>query len=218
LRGDFGFDAASRDGTRLYVIHYRSRDHRRYAVELLRTTDTVPTLATVVEKGEPGERMSGLPVTRVTSRRGDWVYTLYDGGGGGHAPFIHALQTKDAYTICIDVATLKGRTDLQRLKLALAAPTVTITSADGAPLVRVNTDSFQVTPVSTEHAAKPAPPKAATRQAASDHTPLYVGGAGALLLVMALAGRALIGRARTERARTERALTARAPEARAPKG
>src|SRR5436190_7875172 len=70
LHGNFGFDAVSPDGSRVYVIHYLSRDHRRYAVQALRANDPAASLETVVEKGEPGERMTGLPVTRATSRDG----------------------------------------------------------------------------------------------------------------------------------------------------
>src|SRR3954449_194494 len=32
LRGDFGFDATSSDGSKLYVIRYLSADRHRYAV------------------------------------------------------------------------------------------------------------------------------------------------------------------------------------------
>jgi hypothetical protein len=158
LRGDYGFDATSADGARLYVIRYRSRDRREYAIQTLRTADDSARLRTVVEKGEPGERMSGLPITRVSSRDGGWVYTLYE-GAGGHEPFIHALQTQQAFTVCIDLDALAGRPDLSRLKLALAGPVLSVKRSDGAPLARVNTESFDVTPVTAtpapRHAAQP---------------------------------------------------------------
>src|SRR5436190_9850809 len=125
LHGDYGFDAVSPDGSRIYVIRYESRDHRRYAVQAMRADDPNASPETVVEKGEPGERMTGLPVARATSGADGWIYTLYDGAGS--APFIHALQTQQAFTVCIDLHALEGRRDLHWLKLALSAGVLTVT-------------------------------------------------------------------------------------------
>jgi hypothetical protein len=80
LRGDFSFDAISPDGRTLYLIHYPTpSDILRYEVRAydLRAGRLLPE--PIVDPREPGERMSGLPVTRATSPDGRWEYTLYDG-------------------------------------------------------------------------------------------------------------------------------------------
>jgi hypothetical protein len=101
LRGAFSYDTMSPDASTLYVIHYLSRDRTHDAVQAMSTSAAKPRLTTLVEKGEPGEQMSGLPISRATSPDGGWVYTLYD--GAGKTPFVHALATVDRFTVCIDV-------------------------------------------------------------------------------------------------------------------
>src|SRR4051794_9837890 len=145
LRGDFGFDALAPDGSRIYVIHYLSGNHSRYAVQAMRASDPEASLQTVVEKGEPGEKMSGVPTTRTTSANGSWIYTLYD--GEGTHPFIHALQSADQFTVCIDLPGLARRRDLTTLRLVLRGSGLTVTDAGRKPLVRVNTESYEVTDV-----------------------------------------------------------------------
>jgi hypothetical protein len=194
LRGDYGFDATSPDGKKLYVIQYRSRDHRTYAIQALSTSSARPSLQTVVEKGEPGERMSGLPITRASSPDGTWVYTLYD-GSGGHEPFIHALAAKDAFTVCIDLDALAGRRDLSRLRLTLTPATLTVHRADGKPLVNVSTESFEAASVSATVAPKAAQPK--PTDTSTDRT--WPAAAITALVVLALAT--------TQRARRRRKLS-----------
>jgi DNA-binding beta-propeller fold protein YncE len=158
LRGAFGYDAMSPDGSTLYVIHYLSRDRTHYAVQAMTTAAAKPSLTTVVEKGEPGEKMGGLPISRATSPDGRWVYTLYD--GAGKTPFVHALATADRFTVCIDVHRIAGRSDLTSLHLKLSpdARTLNITDKTGRPLALVDTQSYQATKAPTA-AAAPAPQK-----------------------------------------------------------
>ena len=47
--------------------------------------------------------MDGYPLTRVTSADGRWVYTLYQNGGVGGYPFVHALDTVRGVAHCIGV-------------------------------------------------------------------------------------------------------------------
>jgi DNA-binding beta-propeller fold protein YncE len=145
LRGVFSYDAMSPDGSTLYVIRYLSSDRRHYAVQAMDTSDARPALRTVVEKGEPGEQMSGLPISRATSPNGNWVYTLYD--GAGKTPFVHALSTADRFTMCIDLDALAGRSDLASLSLKLSPnePTLNVTGTNGKPVALINPESFQVT-------------------------------------------------------------------------
>src|SRR4051794_354475 len=157
LRGDYSFDAMSPDASTIYLIKFLSSDGRRYAIQALDMTASEPVAKTVVEKGEPGERMSGLPVSRSTSPDGGWVYTLYNGAEG--APFIHALSTVDKFTMCIDLDALAGRPDIASMTTELTpdAKTLAVT-AGGEPVALMNTKSFEV----TEPAAAAAPPTAAT--------------------------------------------------------
>jgi hypothetical protein len=170
LAGTYSFDAVSPDASKLYVLRFLSRDRTHYAVQALDTTSNHPVAKTVVEKGEPGERMSGRAVTRTNNPDGSWVYTLYD--GAGRTPFVHALSTVNSYTVCIDLDSLIGRTDLSTLTLALNPETNILAVKRGhAMLATINTDGFQVT------AARAAPPShaAAPKEAPRDIPWLIVG-------------------------------------------
>jgi hypothetical protein len=119
LRGDFSFDALSPDGRTMFLIEYTARrDPSRYAVREydLRRSALLPE--PVVDPREPDERMRGMPITRATSRDGRWEYTLYDGAGS--YPFVHALDTRRAEALCIDLDALTGHMRLYELRLRLA--------------------------------------------------------------------------------------------------
>jgi DNA-binding beta-propeller fold protein YncE len=186
LPGVFSYDAMSPDGSTLYVIRYLSSDRRQYAVQAMDTSDARPTLHTVVEKGEPGEQMSGLPISRATSPSGNWVYTLYD--GAGKTPFVHALSTADRFTMCIDLDALAGRADLTSLSLKLSPnePTLNVTGPNGKPVALINTESFEVTePPAT---ATTAPRKEPTAESDSTNAPKIIAialAAGLLLAALA---------------------------------
>jgi hypothetical protein len=143
LRGDYSFDAMSPDASTLYVIRYLSSDGTHYAVQALDLTDSRPAAETVVEKGEPGEEMTGLPLARATSPDAGWVYTLYD--GAGNTPFVHALSTVDRFTVCIDLHALAGRSTAGLdLKLRPQIDKLEVRMA-GTPVSVIQTDTFEVT-------------------------------------------------------------------------
>jgi hypothetical protein len=143
LAGTYSFDAISPDASKLFVLRFLSRDRTHYAVQALDTSSSRPVARTVVEKGEPGEAMTGRALTRTTSRDGSWVYTLYDGAGA--TPFVHALSTVHTYTVCIDLDSLEGRKDLSTLALALNPRTDTLAvKRAGAVLATISTDGFEV--------------------------------------------------------------------------
>lgn len=149
LKGTYSFDAMSPDASQLYVIRFLSQDGTRYAVQGLDLNARRPVARTLVEKGEPGERMAGQAMTRATSADGAWVYTLYDGAEG--EPFVHALSTVDAITVCIDLDALAGRDDLRSLTLLPGVHSLDVIGKDGS-LATINTDTFEV----TDHAVVPA--------------------------------------------------------------
>jgi hypothetical protein len=92
--------------------------------------------------------MRGYPLTRATSPDGRWAYTLYD--GGGDHPFIHALDTVEGRTVCIDVHQLAGHPALRnfipqpisRFELAMGDELTVLDQ--GEPIALVDTATFAV--------------------------------------------------------------------------
>jgi hypothetical protein len=119
LSGGFSFDAISPDGSTVYLIEHLSPVFGgAYRVRALDAKSGRLLPEPIVDPEEPWERMTGIPVSRVTSVDGRWAYTLYAGYGGGRRdgrgapeirdPFIHALDTVSARAICIDLPQLEG--------------------------------------------------------------------------------------------------------------
>jgi hypothetical protein len=103
LKGNFEVDALSATGNTLFLIEYLpaiNPDHYQVrAYDLL--TETLLDGA-LVDKREPDEVMAGERQGAVTARDGSWVYTLYLRTKNKTA-FIHALNTIDKFTWCIDL-------------------------------------------------------------------------------------------------------------------
>src|SRR4051794_8815459 len=117
LRGDFSFDAVAPGGRALYLIQYVSpTDPTRYDVRAYDVAAGRLRPGAIVDPRERDEKMRGFPVTRAMSPDGRWAYTLYD--GGGHAPFVHALDTATGHARCID---LPGRSGAFALRLRATA-------------------------------------------------------------------------------------------------
>src|SRR3954451_446021 len=123
LRGDFSLDAISPDGSKLYLIEYKSLSRRsfdptQYAVRSFDTASGKLDPQPVTDPTEPDEKMGGLPVTRTMSADGRWAYTLYS---GSEHPFVHALDTVGHTARCIDLDALTKRDDLFQMRLRTAA-------------------------------------------------------------------------------------------------
>jgi hypothetical protein len=145
LRGSFAFDAVSPDGRRLYVLHYPGgvSGGIRYVVRSvdLRTGRLEP--GAIVDKTEPGERMSGIALGRAWSRDGTWAYTLYN-GGDGHA-FVHALNTRTRTARCIELPWAgEAQQILDGARLAVKNGTLTLSGRAGGVLARIDTRTFSV--------------------------------------------------------------------------
>jgi len=100
LRGDFGFDALSPNGSTLYLVEHvsaqRVAEYRVRAYDLQRGR----LLGRVVaDKRQRDWVMSGYPVDRATSSGGRWVYTLYM--NPDNYPFVHALDTASRTAVCV---------------------------------------------------------------------------------------------------------------------
>jgi hypothetical protein len=102
LTGAFEYDTLSPDGRILYVVqHLDGKAGGHYQVRAVDVSTGVMRDAVIVDKTRPGETMAGSPVAQV--RRPDGlVLTLYR---GPEHPFIHALNSREAWAVCIDLPT-----------------------------------------------------------------------------------------------------------------
>jgi hypothetical protein len=105
LPGAFEYDTLSPDGRILYVIeHLDATAGGHYQVRAVDVASGVMRKDVVVDKGNPEERMAGSPIAQL--RRPDGVVlTLYR---GPEHPFIHALNSIDAWAFCLDLPANKS--------------------------------------------------------------------------------------------------------------
>jgi hypothetical protein len=116
LKGDYTFDAISRDGSKLFLTHHLRATHYTVMLYDLAFEDLEGPL---VDKRFPNEKMEGYAMTRATSPDGSWIYTLYQ--EDAHHAFIHAIATEGA-TFCIDLPALaRGGAAIER-SWTLSAP------------------------------------------------------------------------------------------------
>jgi hypothetical protein len=188
LHGDYSFDAVSRDGSDLYLIHYLSkRDPTRYEVRIYDLEAGRLLSEPVVDPNESGDEMRGYPLTRLASLDGRWAYTLYD--GNGKYPFVHALDTESRKAHCIDLDELAGQ-DLGDVRLNLGGGGKTLTVRVGAqPAALIDTRTFEVTEPGVADPA--AAPTVAEYADGRRPWPLIGAGGSLVLLVAAAVGLAL---------------------------
>ena len=129
LRGSFDYDAISPDGTILYVVeHLAGEPAARYQVRAVDVATGVMREAIIADKRNIGEAMAGWPIAQV--RRPDGlVMTLYR---GLEHPFIHALNTAEAWAVCIDLPGAHAHDAKAALDWGLAA------APDGGAVYAVN--------------------------------------------------------------------------------
>jgi|SRR5438067_1773364 len=100
LKGTFGFDALSPDGSKLYLIQHTSKDDlQHYVVRVYDLKEHSLLAGRIADKTQKSWLMQGFAVNRATTQNGRWVYTLYANPGG--FPFIHALDTVRGVAHCI---------------------------------------------------------------------------------------------------------------------
>jgi hypothetical protein len=142
LPGFFTVDAVSPDGGRAYLVQYAD-SVIDYRVRALDTSTGRLDRRDVVDPREPDEQMGGLALTRVTSRDGRWVYTLY---GGGSETFIHALDTVGRTAACIDLEMVSAGGDPSSIGLRQRADGKRLAVRENGRLVAtVDTATFAVT-------------------------------------------------------------------------
>jgi hypothetical protein len=118
LKGTFGFDALSPDGSKLYLIqHTSAQDVQHYIVRAYNLKTHTLMKGRVADKTQKSWLMQGWAVDRVTSTDGRWAYTLYANPGG--YPFVHALDTVRGVAHCIGVPWRGDQNEPWNMKLAL---------------------------------------------------------------------------------------------------
>jgi outer membrane protein assembly factor BamB len=99
LPGRWTFDALSPDGGTVYLLQHVGGT--RYHVRAYDATRGRLREGAIIEKGETDPDMTGTPVAREIGPGGSPVYTLYR--GGDHGAFVHALDTRYGFAICVDL-------------------------------------------------------------------------------------------------------------------
>jgi hypothetical protein len=156
LPGMVTVDAISPTGRWLYLVDYKNGGVTEYDVRAYDLRRGRLLEKPVIDPRDPGEKLQGVPITRVQSGEGRWAYTLY----AGDEPFIHALDTEGRTAVCIDLPNLTPD-EIGAAKLALDGGALTV-ERDGTPLASVDLKTFKVT-----EPAKAAPKPTATPRAAT---------------------------------------------------
>ena len=139
LRGSYSFDAVAPDASTLYLIQYTaSADVSRYRVRAYDLGRGRLLPGAIVDRREPGEAMSGAPMTRVTSADGAWVYTLYARPSG--SAFIHGLDAIHRAAVCIDLPWRQlAPGTLLDVRMAISGRRITLSQAPTGRLAVVDT-------------------------------------------------------------------------------
>lgn len=141
LRGNFGFDALSPDGSILYLIQLRGAGVN-YAVRALNPNSGRLYPGAIVDRREPGEKMTGIPMTRVGSDDASWAYTLYSKPSGG--AFVHALHTTHREAFCIDLPLELAGEQLGKVRMRVGKD-VLVLRLRGKTIAKIDTQTFRVT-------------------------------------------------------------------------
>ncbi len=129
LTGSFEYDAISPDGSILYVVeHLGGTPEGRYQVRAIDVATGMLRDAIITDKRNLDEAMAGWPIAQLRQADG-MVLTLYR---GEEHPFIHALNTVEAWAVCIDLPAVRADDEKAALDWGLAA------APDGRAIFAVN--------------------------------------------------------------------------------
>lgn len=117
LHGSWAFDALSPDGKTLYLVQHTTSDFQHYVVRAYDLGAHVLLPGRIADKTQKSWVMQGWPDSRVVTKDGRWVYTLYSNPGG--FPFIHALDTVRGVAHCVGFAWTGDQGPLSSYRLAL---------------------------------------------------------------------------------------------------
>ena len=150
LKGTFGFDALSPDGSRLYLIqHMSTQDIQHYVVRAYDLIDHALLPGRIADKTQKSWVMQGSAVSRLETPDGRWAYTLYANPGG--YPFIHALDTVRSVAHCIGLPWKRAEQGpVFNFDLSLKGDRIAVKWQDGRTWRLVNRTSWRVsTPART---------------------------------------------------------------------
>jgi hypothetical protein len=99
MNGYFQFDAVSNDGQRIYLVEHLPS--KGYYVRDFNVGSGKLDPHIIVDKTDGAAAMSGLRLSGVPSRDGQWLYSVYIREHQG--AFIHALNLEGNIAICIDL-------------------------------------------------------------------------------------------------------------------
>ncbi len=144
LKGTFGYDALSPDGSKLYLIQRMSTDDlQHYVVRAYDLSTNTLLPGRIADKTQKGWVMQGWSVARAESPDGRWAYTLYTNPGG--YPFIHALDTVRGVAHCIGLPWMTEQSPVWTFSLALNGDSLAVKWKDGHVWRRVNTTNWKIT-------------------------------------------------------------------------
>jgi hypothetical protein len=146
LPGMWAFDALSPTGSLMYLIQYLGGPNaagvQPYSVRALNVNTRRLYASPVVDRREPGEKMTGMPLTRVESGDGSWAYTFYSRTKKG--PFVHALDTVHRRAFCVDVPWKRSANALWRVRLRVSGGDLLL-QLGRKVVARVDRKTFRVT-------------------------------------------------------------------------
>jgi hypothetical protein len=146
LKGSFGFDALSPDGSRMYLIqHTTTEDFQHYVVRAYDLNAHKLLPGRIADRTQKDWVMKGFPVNRTESADGRWAYTLYVNPGG--FPFIHALDSVKGVAHCIGIpwpATDRNQLPVYGFTLQVNGRSLSVGPKDGKTYRLVNTASWKV--------------------------------------------------------------------------
>src|SRR5262249_49109223 len=116
-----------------------SQNYDRYRVRALDLGSGKLLAGAIVDEREAKEPMTGIPLSRVESADGSWVYTFYT--RPEKAPFIHALDAVHRAAVCLDLDLRGPPAALQQPRLSLSTDgrQLLLRRPDGARVLTVNT-------------------------------------------------------------------------------
>jgi hypothetical protein len=144
LQGDFSYDALSANGDTLYLVeHVSSNDVLRYRVRAYDVSAGRLLKKMVTDKRRWQSVMTGVPMARAWSFDKRWAFTLY---GGGTIPFVHSLDTRNAYAVCIDLPQRFASIELTKLKMEMqkGGRLVVKYRTSGKTLAVLDTKNFRI--------------------------------------------------------------------------
>lgn len=144
LNGAWSFDALSPDGRKLYLVEYVSGRDVRYRVRAYDLERETLLREAVVDPRRGGRSMTGEPVTRLEGPSGVWAYTLYRKPAG--LPFIHALNTRTAQALCIELPWRGSQDALWNVRMTMGSGgrTLELRQSRVGRLATVDTKEFVV--------------------------------------------------------------------------